>query len=50
MRNLEREIEAIRSMLAARDAGASAKVIEGDAVPALPPVQSPSRGASTSGH
>ena len=34
---LEAGIEMIQSMLAARDAGASAKVIEGEAVPALPP-------------
>ena len=39
---LERGIEVIQSMLAARDAGASAKVIEGEAVPALPPPQRPS--------
>ena len=34
---LEAGIEMIQSMLAARDAGASANVIEGEAVPALPP-------------
>ena len=34
---LEAGIEMIQSMLAARDAGASAKVIEGEAVPPLPP-------------
>ena len=34
---LERGIEMIQSMLAARDAGASAKVIEGEAVPPLSP-------------
>ena len=34
---LEAGIEMIQSMLAARDAGASAEVIEGEAVPALPP-------------
>ena len=51
---LEAAIEAITAMLAARDqsagAGADAKVIEGEALPALPPPQSPSPTASGSGH
>jgi hypothetical protein len=48
---LEAGIEAIQAMLAARGAGASAKVIEGEAVPALPPPpESKPRGASASGH
>ena len=34
---LEAGIEALTAMLAQREAGANAKVIEGEAVPALPP-------------
>jgi hypothetical protein len=48
---LERGIEMITAMLAARDAGASARVIEGEAIPPLPPnLESKPRGASASGH
>jgi len=37
---LERGIELIQEMLAQREAGANAKVVEGEAVPSLPPLVS----------